>query len=59
MYISCYLGYVLLDQAEIEGRKLFIAHRYILRSVSEARMHIESIKNGTFADILHADKILS
>jgi len=58
MYISCYLGYVLLDQAEVEDRKLFVAHRYILRSVSEARMHIESIKNGVFSDILHANKIL-
>ena len=58
MYISCYLGYVLLDHAEIEERKLFVAHRYILRSLSEARMHNESIKNGAFADILHANKIL-
>ena len=58
MYVSCYLGYVMLDQAEVESRKLFVAHRYILRSVSEARMHNESIKNGAFSDILHADKIL-
>jgi len=58
MYVSCYLGYVMLDHAEVEDRKLFIAHRYILRSLSEARMHNESIKNGVFADILHADKIL-
>ena len=58
MYISSYLGYVMLDHAEIESRKLFVANRYILRSVSEARMHSESIKNGAFADILHADKIL-
>jgi alkylation response protein AidB-like acyl-CoA dehydrogenase len=58
MYVGCYLGYVLLDQAEVESRKLFIANRYILRGVSEARMHNESIKNGAFADILHADKIL-
>jgi hypothetical protein len=58
MYISSYLGYVMLDHAELESRKLFVANRYILRSVSEARMHSESIKNGSFADILHADKIL-
>lgn len=58
MYVSSYLGYVMLDHAEIESRKLFVANRYILRSVSEARMHSESIKNGAFADILHADKIL-
>ena len=58
MYISSYLGYVLLDHAEIESRKLFVANRYILKSASEARMHSESIKNGAFADILHADKIL-
>lgn len=58
MYVSGYLGYVLLDQAEVEDRKLFVAHRYILRSLSEARMHNESIKNGAFADLLHANKIL-
>jgi len=58
MYISSYLGYVMLDHAQVESRKLFVANRYILRSVSEARMHSESIKNGAFTDILHADKIL-
>ena len=58
MYVSCYLGYAMLDHAEIESRKLFVANRYILRSASEARMHSESIKNGALADILHADKIL-
>jgi len=58
LYAGCYLGYVMLDDAEAEPRKLFIANRYILRAVSEARMHNESIKNGSFADILHADKIL-
>lgn len=58
MYLSSYLGYVMLDHAELEGRKLFVANRYILRSLSEARMHAESIKNGALVDVLHADKIL-
>ncbi len=58
LYGSAYIGFILLDQAEKESRKVFIANRYILNAVSEARKHSESLKNGSLADILHADKIL-
>jgi 3-(methylthio)propanoyl-CoA dehydrogenase len=58
LYQSAFVGYLLLDHAEIESRKVFIANRYILSAVSDARKHAETIKNGVLSDILHADKIL-
>lgn len=59
LYQSAYVGYLLLDHAELESRKVFIANRYILSAVSDARKHAETIKNGALSDILHADKILT
>ncbi len=58
LYGSDYIGYLLLEHAEIEPRKVFIANRYILNAVAEARKNAETIKNGALSDILHADKIL-
>lgn len=58
MYGSTYVGYLLMDHAEILDRKVFIANRYVLNAVAEARKHVESIKNGALSDLLHADKIL-
>ncbi|GBD88427.1 acyl-CoA dehydrogenase [bacterium BMS3Abin03] len=59
LYGYLYVGYLLLDQAEIEPEKVFIANRYILTSLAKARMNSESIKDGLFNDILHANKILT
>jgi hypothetical protein len=58
LYSYLYIGYLLLDDAEQEPRKIFIANRYILNAVANARKNAESIKNELFSDILHADKIL-
>jgi hypothetical protein len=58
LYSYIYLGYLLLEQAEIEPKKVFIANRYILNSLANARKNAESIKDGLFNDILHAEKIL-
>jgi len=58
LYSYLYVGYLLLEEAEIEPRKVFIANRYIINSLSNARKNAESIKNELFSDILHADKIL-
>ena len=59
LYTYLIIGYLLLDQAEIEPKKVFIANRYILTSLANARKNAESIKDGLFSDILHAEKILS
>jgi alkylation response protein AidB-like acyl-CoA dehydrogenase len=59
LYTYLIIGYLLLDQAEIEPKKVFIANRYVLTSLANARKNAESIKNGLFSDILHAEKILS
>jgi alkylation response protein AidB-like acyl-CoA dehydrogenase len=58
LYSYIYIGYLLLDQAEIEPKKVFTANRYILNSIANARKNSESIKDGLFNDILHAEKIL-
>ncbi|MFI5252628.1 MAG: acyl-CoA dehydrogenase family protein [Bacteroidota bacterium] len=58
LYSYLYIGYLLLDEAENEPRKIFIANRYILNSAANARKNAESIKNELFTDILHADEIL-
>jgi alkylation response protein AidB-like acyl-CoA dehydrogenase len=58
MYGATYVGYLLMDHAEILDRKTFIANRYVLNAVAEARKHVETIKNGALSDILHANEIL-
>jgi alkylation response protein AidB-like acyl-CoA dehydrogenase len=58
LYSYIYIGYLLLDQAEIEPKKVFTANRYVLNSLANARKNAESIKDGLFNDILHAERIL-
>ncbi len=58
IYSFIYTGYLLLDEAEIESRKVFIANRYIVSALAKARRHAEAIKNEQFSDLLHADEIL-
>ncbi|GAH57361.1 unnamed protein product, partial [marine sediment metagenome] len=58
IYIFIYTGYLLLDEAEIESRKVFIANRYIISALAKARRHAEAIKNEQFSDLPHADEIL-
>ncbi len=58
LYSYLYVGYLLLDEAEIETGKAFVANRYILNAAANARRNAESIKSGLFSDLLHADKIL-
>ena len=58
LYSYLYVGYLLLDEAETDERKIFIANRYIVRALAKARQNAEAIKNEQFSDLLHADKIL-
>ena len=58
LYTFVYVGYLLLDEAEIEPRKKFIANRYILNALANARKNAELIKSETYADILHLDEIM-
>jgi len=58
LYAYPFIGYLLLDEAEKDSRKMFIANRYIITSLANARKNSESIKNELFTDLLHADKIL-
>ncbi|MCK6604740.1 MAG: acyl-CoA dehydrogenase family protein [Ignavibacteriaceae bacterium] len=58
LYSYIYTGYLLLDEAEKDPRKKFIANRYIINALSNARRNEESIKNELFSDLLHSDEIL-
>ncbi|MFA6597057.1 MAG: acyl-CoA dehydrogenase family protein [Ignavibacteriaceae bacterium] len=58
LYSYLYIGYLVLNEAEIESKKIFIANRYIINSLANARKNAASIKNELFSDLLHADKIL-
>jgi len=58
MYSYIYVGYLLLDEALIDDRKVFIANRYIVSALAKARKSHESITSEQFSDLLHADKIL-
>jgi hypothetical protein len=58
MYSYLYTGYLLMDEAEIDSRKVFIANRYILEAVAKTKKNAEVIKNDAFTDLLHADEVL-
>jgi len=58
MYGYTYVGYLLLDEAEKNTRKVFIAKRYILDALATCRKHAAAIKNDEFSDLYHADEIL-
>ena len=58
MYSYLYIGYLLLDEAEKEPRKVFIANRYIVTALAQARKNAEAIRSELFGDLLHAEKIL-
>lgn len=58
MYSYLYIGYLLLEEAEKDERKVFIANRYIVTAQSLAQKNAAAIKGELFGDLLHADKIL-
>jgi len=58
LYSYLYTGYLVLEEAEELPRKKFIANRYIVTSLANAKKNAESIKNELFNDLLHADEIL-
>lgn len=58
LYTYLHTGYLVLEEAEEYPRKKFIANRYIVTSLANAKKNAESIKNELFNDLLHADEIL-
>ena len=58
LYTFIYTGFLLLDEAETNPRKRFIANRYIINSLANARKNAETIKNETYSDLLHLDEIV-
>ena len=58
LYSFLFTGYLLIEEAEKEHKKIFIANRYIVGSLAKAHNNAEIIKNEQFSDLLHADEIL-
>ena len=58
MYVYIYVGFLLLNEANENQKKVFTARRYILDALAKARKNAESIKNELYSDVLHADTIL-
>jgi hypothetical protein len=58
LYAYLYIGYLLLDEAEENQKKRFIANRYILNALANSRRNSELIKSETYSDILHLDEIV-
>jgi alkylation response protein AidB-like acyl-CoA dehydrogenase len=58
LYAFLYVGYLLLDEAEENQKKRFIANRYILNALASSRKNSELIKSETYSDILHLDEIV-
>jgi hypothetical protein len=58
LYAYIHIGFLLLNEANENQRKVFTARRYILDALTKARKNAEAIKNELYSDILHADTIL-
>ena len=58
LYAYLVTGYLLLEESEKEQSKVFVANRYILNSLSNARKNEENIKSEIYSDLIHAEKIL-
>jgi alkylation response protein AidB-like acyl-CoA dehydrogenase len=58
IYSYLYTGWLLMDEAEEDSRKVFIARRYIVGGAAKTRKNWETVKKDLFADLLHADEIL-
>jgi alkylation response protein AidB-like acyl-CoA dehydrogenase len=58
MYSYLYTGWLLLDEAEDDSRKVFIARRYIIGAAAKARRNADAIKKDLFGDLLYAEEIL-
>ena len=48
----------MMDEAELDSRKVFIANRFIIGASAKASRNAEVIKNDAYSDLLHADEIL-
>ncbi len=58
LYSYQYVGYLLLDEAEVNADKVIIAHRYITGAMANARKNYETVQNGIFLETCEAGNIL-
>ncbi len=52
IYSSLYVGYLLLEEAEKEPEKVFIARRYIITSLANAKKSAETIRCELYDDLV-------
>ena len=58
MYSYLITGYLLIDEAEKDDRKLHIAKRYILRSLAACKQNSEAIKLELYSDLQNVEDIV-
>jgi len=58
IYGGLYIGYLLLQEANSDNRKIFTARRFVLDALAKAMKNQETIKSEIYSDVLHADTIL-
>ncbi|MCF7832623.1 MAG: acyl-CoA dehydrogenase family protein [Candidatus Marinimicrobia bacterium] len=58
MYSYLITGYLLIDEAGKENRKIHIAKRYILRSLAACKQNSEAISLEIYSDLQNADEII-
>ena len=59
MYGSVYIGYLVLEEAGEEPRKMLIAKKFIMDSLATALHHTESITRGFDTLFTDVDQILT
>jgi len=57
MYGYLYTGYLLLNEAYIEERKVLIANRYINSALAKSHASLAAIKNNQYNDLENIDEI--
>ncbi|MDN5201874.1 acyl-CoA dehydrogenase family protein [Fulvivirgaceae bacterium BMA10] len=57
MYGAIYTGYLLLDEAKDNERKVLIANRFINKSIAAAHQSMAAIENNQFGDMEHKEVI--
>ena len=58
IYGSLYIGFLLLQDANKDNKKIFTARRFILDALAKALKSQESIKSEIYSDVLHSETIL-
>jgi hypothetical protein len=59
MYVALYTGYLVMDEAETQDRKVTVVERYVTRALARAHQGKVAVLNEQFKDIGASDEILN